>query len=121
MPRRQGRTFYLRTCAGEAGWVYGLSPTARLVESENADPAECAAGLPGVPFEPARDASEWDPRIGRAGDSRPDQPALPELHQLPPESAWLQCEPGLIQMRLLLALLLMVPAFAQQQIGRAHV
>src|ERR1039458_10021339 len=37
-----------------------------------------------------------------------------ELQQLPPESAWLQCEPGLIQMRLLLALLLMVPAFAQQ-------
>src|ERR1039458_8954828 len=114
MPRRQGGALYLRTCAGKAGWVYGLPYAARVLQSENADAAECAAGLPGVPFEPAGDAGEWDLGVGRARDSRPDQSALPELHELPPESAWLQCEPGLVQMRFLLALLLMAPAFAQQ-------
>src|ERR1035438_139057 len=115
MPRRQGRAVYLRACAGEAGRMPGLPYAARVVESANADAAECAAGLPGVPFEPAVGwGGEWEHGNDRAGDSRPEQPALPELHQLPPESTWLQCEPGLIQMRLLLALLLMVPAFAQQ-------
>src|ERR1039457_3051666 len=96
--------------------MFGLPHAARLVESENADAAECTAGVPGMPFEPAigGDGAKWGFGNGRAGDSRPEQPALPELHQLPPESTWLQCEPGLIQMRLLLALLLMVPAFAQQ-------
>src|ERR1039457_2906812 len=83
--------------------MFGLPHAARLVESENADAAECTAGVPGMPFEPAigGDGAKWGFGNGRGGDSRPEQPALPELHQLPPESAWLQCEPGLIQMRLL--------------------
>src|ERR1039457_1766745 len=115
MPRRQGRAVHLRTRPGEAGRMPGLPHAARVAKSENADAPECAAGLPGVPFEPAVGwGGEWEHGNDRAGDSRLQQPTLPELHQLPPESAWLQCEPGLIQMRLLLALFLIAPAFAQQ-------
>ena len=41
-----------------------------------------------------------------AGASRSAEPALPELHPLSSEGAWILREPGLVQMRFLLALLL---------------
>src|SRR5208337_607547 len=51
----------------------------------------------------------------RAGHSRSGVPTFSELHQLPPKGPRIQREPGLVQMRLLLALILtMVPALAQQ-------
>ena len=59
---------------------------------------ECHSNLP-APTLPAN----GDARARSAGVSRSAQPALPELHPLPPEGAWLLREPGLTQMRFLLA------------------
>ena len=70
---------------------------------------ECHSNLP-VPTPPANaHAGNGGPGITRSA-----QPALPELHHLPPEGAWFLREPGLVQMRFLLAFLISIAAFAQQ-------
>ena len=73
---------------------------------------ECHANLP-APTLPANGTLGTVP----PGLPRPAQSALPELQPLPPEGAWLLCEPGLLQMRFLLALLLIVPALGAAAAG----
>ena len=71
---------------------------------------ECHSNLPS-PTLPANGTLGTVP----PGVPRPAQPALPELHPLPSEGAWLLREPGLLQMRFLLALMLIGVAGAQTQ------
>ena len=122
MPRRQARAVHLRARPGAAGRLRGLPQAARLAQSADADArAKCASSAWSAtptcrrPTPPAN----GDPGHGAAGVPRSAQPAVPELHPLPPEGAWLLREPGLIQMRFLLALMLLVPVLAQQPAPQA--
>src|ERR1035437_1716148 len=69
----------------------------------------------GVPLQPAGAQSPGQLDIGDGGPCHPRfaQPAVPKLHPLPPEGAWFLCESGIHQMRILLAFLITVAAFAQ--------
>src|ERR1019366_3088780 len=69
----------------------------------------------GVPLQPAGAQSPGQLDIGDGGPCHPRfaQPAVPKLHPLPPEGAWFLCESGIHQMRILLAFLITVAAWAQ--------
>src|ERR1035441_3653203 len=69
----------------------------------------------GVPLQPAGAQSPGQLDIGDGGPCHPRfaQPTVPKLHPLPPEGAWFLCESGIHQMRILLAFLITVAAFAQ--------
>src|ERR1035441_2695781 len=68
----------------------------------------------GVPLQPAgaQSPGQLDIGDGRACHPRSAQPAVPKLHSLPSEGAWFLCESGINQMRILLAFLITVAAFA---------
>ena len=70
---------------------------------------ECHANLPHA--HAARQRNSGDGSVRR---SMTCATAFPELHRVPPEGAWLLCESGATPMRYLLALLLMVPALAEE-------
>src|SRR4051812_17603708 len=59
------------------------------------------------------------PRYRPSGAARFAEPAFPELHSLPSEGAWIICEPGLLQMRLLPIFLMILPVFGQQPAEQA--
>src|ERR1019366_4768454 len=69
----------------------------------------------GVPLQPAGAQSPGQLDIGDGGPCHPRfaQPAVPKLHPLPSEGAWFLCESGINQMRILLAFLITLAAFAQ--------
>ena len=117
----KARTVRLRARAGATGRLHGLPSAARLVESADADAASGAPGVPGVPLQPASAGSpaQRDVGNGSSGVPRLAQSAVSELHPLPPEGPWILCEPGIVQMRFLLAFLMTVPALAQQPAPQA--
>src|SRR4051794_11601143 len=73
---------------------------------------------------PCQPAGSYGPGQRNAGNrppraARSAEPALPELHSLSSEGAWILREPGFLQMRFLPILLMMLPAFAQQPAEQA--
>src|SRR5512133_2987079 len=70
----------------------------------------------GVSLQPAGAATGGQLHAGNGGpgDPRPAQPAVPKLYPLPSEDTWFLCEQDVDQMRLPLAFLITVAAFAQQ-------